>query len=196
MCILFVEDDPLITLVSKDALQDAGHEVMTADNARAAVKLIEDHPGRFTCMVTDIHMPGEGSGFDVVEHMREHYSAMPIVVATGRPDSVRSEWRIRQGVTLLAKPYGANLIVGTVEHLLRSARAEPGVVPGPVVRLASVTHRDVTRVHVRRPFSLRSLMTWLASAFSPSTWLKRADVPSLRLRLTRLRLGTLPSRLS
>ena len=121
MCILFVEDDWLITLVSEDALQKAGHEVVTAGNARAAVKLIEHHPGRFTCLMTDIDMPGGGSGLDVVEHMREHYSAMPIVVATGGPDSVRSEWRKRHGVTLLAKPYGPNLMVDMIEHLLRLA---------------------------------------------------------------------------
>ena len=48
-------------------------------------------------------MPGGGTDFDIVELVREHYSAMPIVVATGRPDSVRSEWRVRHGVTLLAK---------------------------------------------------------------------------------------------
>ena len=182
MCILFVEDDPLITLVSEDALQDAGFEVMTADNARAAVKLIKDHPGHFTCMVTDIHMPGGGSGFDVVEHMRHHYPAMPIVVATGRPDSVQSEWRIRHSVTLLSKPYGANLMISTIEHLLRVARANPSMALSPAVGSASATRVAAAGVQrVERPFAPRNLITRLASAIRPSRWIKRTGTPSVCL---------------
>ena len=120
MCILFVEDDPLITLVCEDAFQNADFEVMTADNAPAAMRLIEDHPGHFICLVTDIHMPGGGTGFDVVEHMRKRYWAMPILVVTGRPDTVHVDWRRRHGVTLLTKPYGANLMIGTVNHMLNA----------------------------------------------------------------------------
>ena len=182
MCILFVEDDPLITLVSEDALHDAGHEVVTADNARGAVKLINDHPRRFTCLMTDIHMPGGGSGLDVVEHMREHYPAIPIIVATGRPDSVESEWRIRHGVTLLAKPYGANLMVGTVEHLLRTARANQSRPPGPAVKSASATHGAAAGVQrIEPPSALRNLITRHASAISSRSWLNRPDTPSFRL---------------
>ena len=144
MCILFVEDDPLITLVCEDALQDAGHEVITADNARAAVKLIVDHPGRFSCLMTDIHMPGGMTGFDVVRHMREHCLQIPIVVATGRPDAVQSEWRIRHGVTLLAKPFGVNLMISTIEHLLCGTPSSPSKDLGPALLCDTASpHRSI-----------------------------------------------------
>ena len=75
-------------------------------------------PARLPPGVTDIHMPGELTGLDLVEHARERYPAMPIVVATGRPDAAPSEWRDRHRVKLLTKPYGPERLVRTVDSLL------------------------------------------------------------------------------
>ena len=46
MCILCVEDEIFITMVAEDALHDAGHEVVTALDSPAAVKLVRDHVQR------------------------------------------------------------------------------------------------------------------------------------------------------
>ena len=118
MCILFVEDEFMITMMAEEALLEAGHEVMTAAHAPAAVGLISDHPGHFTCLVTDIHMPGEITGLDLVEHARKRYPLLPIVVATARPGAASPEWRNRRRVRLLTKPYGPELLVRTVDRLL------------------------------------------------------------------------------
>ena len=125
MCILFVEDEPIVTMVAEDALHDAGHQVMTADHAPAAVGLLADHPNHFTCLVTDVHMPGELTGLDLVEHARERYPAMPIVVATGRPDVAPLEWRDRHRVLLLEKPYSPLRLVNAVERLLKGIPSSP-----------------------------------------------------------------------
>ena len=125
MCILFVEDEFLITMMAEDALHDAGHEVMTAPHAPAAVRLIADHPDIFICLVTDIHMPGELTGLDLTEHVRERYPMLPIVVATARPNAAPLLWRDRHRVALLEKPYSPQLLVSMVERLLSAARAIP-----------------------------------------------------------------------
>ena len=118
MCILFVDDEPLIALVAEDAFKDADHEVMTAGSATAAIGLIARHPNHFTCLVTDLHMPGDLSGIDLVEHMREPYPAIPVVMTTGRPDVATPAWRTLHRVELLAKPYSPQRLVRTVERLL------------------------------------------------------------------------------
>ena len=112
MCILFVEDEFLICMDAEDALREAGHEVMTAPHAPAAISLVSEHPGRFTCLVTDVHMPGELTGLDLTEHVRERYPEMPIVVATSKPAIARLEWRERHRVAMLEKPYTPKLLVG------------------------------------------------------------------------------------
>ena len=119
MCILFVEDEFLIVMMAEEALQDAGHEVMTAPHASAAVRLIADHPGHFTVLVTDIHMPGELTGRDLVEHTRERHQTLPIVVATARSDVVPPAWRKRHRATLLPKPYTPKLLVDMVHNLVK-----------------------------------------------------------------------------
>ena len=119
MCILFVEDDFVIALVMQDVFQDAGHEVVLAGHAADAVLLLSQNLGRITCVVTDVHLPGELTGVDLAEHVREHYPAIPVVVATGRPDVVKPEWCQRHGIPLLVKPYPLETLVGTVEGLLR-----------------------------------------------------------------------------
>ena len=123
MCILFVEDEFLISMDAEDALRAAGHDVVTAPNAPAAISLMSEHPGRFTCLVTDVHMPGDLTGLDLTDHVRKRHPDMPIVVATSKPAAARPEWRERQRVAVLEKPYTPKLLVGTVEKLLNAARA-------------------------------------------------------------------------
>ncbi len=122
MCILFVEDEFLISMDAEDALREAGHDVITAPHAPAAISLMAKHPGRFTCLVTDIHMPGDITGLELTDRVREQYPEMPIVVATSEPAVAPAEWRERQRVAVLQKPYTPKLLVGTIETLLNAAR--------------------------------------------------------------------------
>lgn len=69
LCILFVEDEPLIRLILAEELTDAGFEVCQAENGDEAVKLIRDSPIAFTLLITDIHMPGERDGVAVARLM-------------------------------------------------------------------------------------------------------------------------------
>ena len=121
MCILFVEDEFLISMDAEDALREAGHEVLTAPHATAAIGLMAEHPGRFTCLVTDVNMPGDLTGLELTAHVRERYPEMPIVVATSNPAIAPPEWRERQRAAVLGKPYTPKLLVGTVERLLNAA---------------------------------------------------------------------------
>ena len=131
MCILFVEDEVVIAMVMQDVFQDAGHEVVLAGHAADAVLLLSQNVGRFICVVTDIHLPGELTGIDLAEHVREHYPAIPVVVATGRPDVVKPEWCQRHAIPLLVKPYPLETLVKIVEGLLRGEN--PAMPPGGAI---------------------------------------------------------------
>ena len=121
MCVLFVDDEPLIAMVVEDALRDAGHDVMIAEHAPAAVELLRQYPGRFTALVSDYHMPGEINGVDLIEHVLKTYPTIPAVVATGRPDVIKADWLSKHGVELLAKPYTPEVLVSLVDRLLHKS---------------------------------------------------------------------------
>ena len=118
MCILLVEDEAVILEFMAESLRDAGYDVMTAGNADEAIELIGRRPNSFSALVSDLHMPGRGTGLDIAAAIRKHSGDIPVVLATGRPDvlaapSVRSE-----GYTVLPKPYGPAQLVRTVGSLV------------------------------------------------------------------------------
>lgn len=82
MCILFVEDEPIVLLATATWLEDGGFKVMTASDGLKAVDLLEQHPGHFTALVTDFHMPMGMTGAHVAMHMRQTYPAIPMIITT------------------------------------------------------------------------------------------------------------------
>ena len=124
MCVLVVEDEPLILMSAAACLEDAGHEVMTAGHGPEAVALIRQWPARFSILVTDFHMPHGVTGGQLVQHMRGGYPDIPMLITTARADAVTAEFRERHRVETLAKPYDPNSLVVTVGRLLDRRPAE------------------------------------------------------------------------
>ncbi len=124
MCILVVEDEPLILMVAAECLEDAGYEVMTAEHALEAIALIQQSSVKFTVLVTDYHMPHDVTGGQLVQHMRQSYPDIPMLITTARTDAVTKEFRERHRVQMLAKPYSPSSLVTTLGRLL--ARTQMG----------------------------------------------------------------------
>src|ERR1700721_1529952 len=104
MCILVVDDEPIIRMLLEDSLLEAGHEVMTASHGPGALQILADHPRHFTCLVTDFWMPFGPSGADLIRHMRRAYPLIPMVLATAMGSAVTPRWRADHHVALLEKP--------------------------------------------------------------------------------------------
>ena len=118
MCVLVVEDEPLVLMSAAAFLEDAGHEVMTAEHGPDAVALIERWPAKFTILVTDYHMPHGMTGAQLVEHMRPSYMGIPMLITTARTDAITAEFQSRHRINMLAKPYDLDNLVATVRRLL------------------------------------------------------------------------------
>lgn len=118
MCILLVEDEFLIRELAQEALEDAGREVLAAADGHEAYDYLERNPDRFTCLVTDYHMPGKFHGGQVIERTRRIYPFMPIVLASAYPHATTPEWRASFEVHLLGKPYFSDDLVSLVHQLL------------------------------------------------------------------------------
>ena len=119
--ILVVEDDSSMLEIITFILEDANYEVLAADCAEAALKILETNMPAL--IVSDIMMPGM-SGFDLYEHLlgSEQWSRIPFIFLTAksqRPD-------IRRGMELgaddyLVKPFEPEELVNAVHVRLERA---------------------------------------------------------------------------
>jgi CheY-like chemotaxis protein len=97
MCILLVEDEPLIRSIMADEFLDAGFRVIEAQDGDEAIAILADPPTRLTLLVTDINMPGEADGMAVAARLRRDCVSVPVIFTTGHPESAgspaRDGWR-------------------------------------------------------------------------------------------------------
>ena len=118
MCVLLVEDEPMIREVMSETLQDAGFDVFEATSGDTALEILRDPPRLFSILVTDFHMPGGADGAQVAERMRTLIPDIPVIIATGRPEVLKASWREDLGYHLLKKPYLPSHLVKLVQTLV------------------------------------------------------------------------------
>ncbi len=78
-----VDDDRSIRWVLEKALNQAGMEVTTFDNASGLRELLETTQPE--AIITDIRMPGT-DGLQLLDLITEHYPDLPVIVMTGHAD--------------------------------------------------------------------------------------------------------------
>lgn len=104
--VLFVEDDPLVREAVVRALEEAGFDVLVAPDGDQALAMLD--AGLDTDVVfSDVVMPGQVSGIDLAELLRERRPGLPVVLATGYTD----QRAVVPGVQILAKPYEIDQVV-------------------------------------------------------------------------------------
>ena len=133
MKILIADDDPQILRALRITLSARGYEVVTAQDGREALKLATDrHPD---IIVLDLGMPGL-TGIEVIEAVRA-WSAVPILVVSGRSDSVDKVEALDAGADdYVTKPFAADELLARIRAL---GRRTPGVADEPVVVFGDVS---------------------------------------------------------
>jgi DNA-binding NtrC family response regulator len=80
MRVLLAEDEVTIVVTLRDALEEAGHEVLHAPDTPAALRMLASESP--DAVLTDIRMPGEG-GMAVLRRSVELDRDRPVIVMTG-----------------------------------------------------------------------------------------------------------------
>jgi CheY-like chemotaxis protein len=115
--VLYVEDESLILDVMSLSLEDAGFQVVTAENGAAALDALDDDPDAFCALVTDINLGRGPDGWEVAKHARALKHDLPVVYVSGASGH---EWT-RRGVpnsVLVAKPFTPTRLVNALASLL------------------------------------------------------------------------------
>jgi signal transduction histidine kinase/ActR/RegA family two-component response regulator len=126
--ILLAEDDDGLRALLRDSLEGSGYVVLEAANGRAAISLIESHPGPLHALITDIVMP-DASGFDVAARLRAARADAPVIYMSGYLGNEAHLAEVeRTEVVLLTKPFRIRDLEATLQNALalRSLPARPG----------------------------------------------------------------------
>jgi putative two-component system response regulator len=120
--ILVIDDEDVIRLLMQEILESAGHEVVGAETAEIALKLLEE--SEFELVVSDVIMPGL-SGLDLLGAVRAHRASLPVVLVTGAGTyETLSQALTRGAAGLVTKPFAHEVLQNAVADALeRAARA-------------------------------------------------------------------------
>jgi PAS domain S-box-containing protein len=121
--LLIVEDDELVRTTLADTLIDLGYRLIEADDADAALALLDNGIGA-DVVLTDLSMPGSMDGLEFAAVTRHRFPKLPVILTTGHT-GVLSSRALPPGVKLVSKPYS----FAGIASAIRQALAEGGNVP-------------------------------------------------------------------
>lgn len=113
--VLVVEDEPLIRMVLAETLEDEGYRVLEASNVLEAIAALGRH-AKVDALITDVDMPGDLDGLDLMRLIASYDSAVTVIVTSGRYSP--GEGEMTPGSRFLAKPYRLDDMVSTLQAQL------------------------------------------------------------------------------
>jgi CheY-like chemotaxis protein len=113
--VLVVEDDGVTRLDAAEALRDAGFEVIEADGADEALRVMACRDD-IAVLFTDINMPGRMDGVELARRAHCLHPAMRLLLTSGETRLVAAD--LPDAGVFLAKPYSPAQITRTLARLL------------------------------------------------------------------------------
>ena len=116
--VLFVDDEPVVRLMGKTALERAGYEVLMAKTGEEALRILEEQGDGFAAAILDLSMPG-WSGFETLHRIKQSRPGLRVLISSGHDQStIRAKFPGEDPGSLLEKPYSAAALVARVRQLL------------------------------------------------------------------------------
>jgi CheY-like chemotaxis protein len=114
--VLIVEEEFLVRMGTRAAVETAGFEVLEAGDADEAIAILAAR-NDIRLIFTDIHMPGSMDGLKLADFVRERWPPVKIVATSGRVRITDSD--LPEGGRFLPKPYSAGDITATLHELIQ-----------------------------------------------------------------------------
>jgi two-component system OmpR family response regulator len=133
MRLLIVEDEASLARSLKKGLVEEGYAVDVAPTAAEARFYLEGEP--YDLVLLDLMLP-DGNGYDLLDGLRRHKSAVPVLILTARAGEHDKVKGLDAGADdYLTKPFSFAELLARIRALLRR---------GPAPRPARLAHRDLT----------------------------------------------------
>jgi signal transduction histidine kinase len=112
--VLLVDDDEAVRRVVRGGLELRGFKVIDANSGEAALTKAAEHP---EIAVIDYAMPGM-DGAQTAEQLRRLMPQLPIILASGHPDTASIERALGGQATVLRKPFDIGELSDTMTRML------------------------------------------------------------------------------
>lgn len=120
MHVLVVEDDPRITSFLDKGLRAEGYVTTVAGGARQAVTAVDTLAGQLDLVLLDIGLP-DGSGEDVLRHLRRRDAGLPVIILTARSEVGDKVRGLDLGANdYVTKPFAFDELLARVRAAVRS----------------------------------------------------------------------------
>ena len=120
--LLLIDDDPNLILLVKDYLEFRGYKVVTAENGREALEVLDHNiPDMIIC---DVMMP-EMDGYSLVKHIRQepHTNTIPVLFLSAKGQSQDRVKGLNEGADVyMVKPFEPEELVAQVESSLKQIK--------------------------------------------------------------------------
>jgi PAS domain S-box-containing protein len=135
--ILVVEDDPAVQATVVEMLRSLGYKVMKADNAGAAMAVLNSGVP-IDLLFTDVVMPGPLRSPELARQARELHPGIEVLFTSGyTQNAIVHDGKLDAGVQLLSKPYAREQLARKIRQMLSKQAAQPATpAPGGIEKLA------------------------------------------------------------
>ncbi|WP_248920427.1 response regulator [Pseudomonas entomophila] len=113
MHLLVVEDDDIVRMLIVEVLDELGYTAIAAENAIAALKILEDPNQPLDLLMTDLGLP-DMRGEALAGKARQVRPLLPVLFASGYAESVE----VPAGMHLIGKPFSIDQLRDKVVEIL------------------------------------------------------------------------------
>lgn len=104
-CILVVDDEPMVLMMSSRLLESIGYTTLRASSGTEALTLFQQHPGDIHAVLLDLTMPGM-DGAETFERLRQLQADLPVVISSGyASEEVAERFQGNPPNQIIQKPY-------------------------------------------------------------------------------------------
>ncbi len=114
--VLVVEDDAMMLMMLQETLEELRYRVISATSGTAALGLLEQGVD-FDLVITDIIMPGDVDGFDLVRQVKQLSESTGVLYISGYSEFLNAD-KGPYDAPILVKPCAANDLANAVKAVL------------------------------------------------------------------------------
>jgi two-component system cell cycle sensor histidine kinase/response regulator CckA len=121
--ILLVEDEEPVRQLVRHVLEAYGYTILEADSGKAALNLWRQNSARIQLLLSDLVMPGGMTGRELADALRAERPGLRVLFMSGySAEIVGKDFRLREGINFLQKPYPPRVLAKCVRDCLDSSR--------------------------------------------------------------------------
>jgi CheY-like chemotaxis protein len=118
--VLVVDDEPTIRMLIADTLGELGYRAIEAADAATGLKVLESDV-KIDLLISDVGLPGEMNGNEMVELARIHRPNIKVLFITGYADNAAiTNGRLEPGVQVMSKPFSMDKLASRIRSIIEN----------------------------------------------------------------------------